>query len=330
MWIAAERRSGPIGNGRGRIWRGIGLLLLSLLTGCVSKPAAPEPSTSAAAPVKGVGIGELARRLGFTLVESGPYVAKLQSGANTLLVFPTPNGSVYLNGRLILQEPGIVSSAGQLVVPVGTEGRIRQHLPKPVNSPLLTPKPPLRKTYVGGRVVIDAGHGGKDPGTRAASGLQEKQVTLSVALDVARKLEERGVQVVLTRSRDVFIELDDRARLANSPQADLFVSIHADWNVSSWKQGHSILLAQGASPKAYRAASLISRRMVNAGSQCRVIRRDDRGLVVLRKTVSPAVLVELGFMSNPADTRLLSNPASRSMLAAAVADGIIDYLQQRS
>ncbi|MFS8544239.1 MAG: N-acetylmuramoyl-L-alanine amidase, partial [Limnochordales bacterium] len=87
----------------------------------------------------------------------------------------------------------------------------------------------VRPSQLGGRtVVVDAGHGGRDPGAIGPGGTQEKDVNLAIALQVARFLEQAGARVVLTRDRDVFVDLATRSRMANALGADAFVSIHAD------------------------------------------------------------------------------------------------------
>jgi N-acetylmuramoyl-L-alanine amidase len=90
------------------------------------------------------------------------------------------------------------------------------------------------------RVVIDAGHGGKDPGATSPRGLEEKRVTLEVATEVKRLLERAGVEVVMTRSADVFIPLSQRAHIANKNNADLFVSIHANASTSPSLSGFEL------------------------------------------------------------------------------------------
>jgi N-acetylmuramoyl-L-alanine amidase len=136
------------------------------------------------------------------------------------------------------------------------------------------------------------------------------------------------VSVLLTRSSDVFVELDDRARYANNYRADLFVAVHADYNPDRGKRGHSILLPQSGNPKTYEAARDVSGHMAAVGSPFHVIRTDDRGLIVLKRTNCPAILVELGFLSNPYDAAELRDAAFRERVAAAIADGIVAYLQQ--
>jgi len=94
-------------------------------------------------------------------------------------------------------------------------------------------------------VVLDPGHGGRDPGAIACNGLFEEDVVLPVALEVRRRLLERGVKVVMTRSDDRFVELDRRAEIADAAGADLFVSIHADWAPSRLANGHIAYVAGG-------------------------------------------------------------------------------------
>jgi N-acetylmuramoyl-L-alanine amidase len=182
---------------------------------------------------------------------------------------------------------------------------------------------------VRGRVIIDPGHGGKDPGTHAASGMIEKNLVLAVGRAAAERLRARGVDVHMTRSDDRFIELDDRAYSATQYRANVFVSIHADWNPSSGKRGHTVLLPQSYSPAASALGYAVSRSLVAAGWPSYGVRHDTRGLAVLRKTACPAVLVELGFLSNSADAAQLSSPAVQERLGQAIADGIADYLRGR-
>lgn len=187
--------------------------------------------------------------------------------------------------------------------------------------------PRVAPQKVTGRVVIDPGHGGKDPGAMITS-VQEKVINLAVGVAVAQQLKQQGVDVVMTRRTDVFIELADRAGMANEYGADLFVSIHSDFNPNPEKIGHSILLAQSGNPKAAVAAQLIDARMRAAGSPTCAVRRDDRGLVVLNRTTGPAILVELGFLSNRTEALRLRSADYQAALASGVAQGIVDYLSR--
>ena len=189
-----------------------------------------------------------------------------------------------------------------------------------------TPPPQQPPQIIRARVVIDPGHGGKDPGAQIPA-LNEANLNLAVSRAVAKRLSERGVTVVLTRSSDVFIELADRA--AAGSRADLFVSIHADFNPSPEKIGHSILLPQSGDQRATQAAQHIDRQMTTAGSPSHIVRMDTRGLLVLKQARCPAILVELGFLSNRTEAARLASPAYQQQLAQGIADGILNYLANR-
>ena len=101
-------------------------------------------------------------------------------------------------------------------------------------------KRPAKKKYGIKKIVIDPGHGGKDPGAVGKSGLYEKTVVLDVSKRLKNELEEQGIDVVMTRDTDVFIRLGERARIANRNKADLFVSVHANANRRSWINGFEV------------------------------------------------------------------------------------------
>jgi N-acetylmuramoyl-L-alanine amidase len=115
----------------------------------------------------------------------------------------------------------------------------------------LTPPPPLRKPEARRVVVLDAGHGGVDPGTISAGGVYEKEITLAMAQEMRRRLEASGrYTVLMTRDSDVFLSLGDRVRIAREAQADLFISIHADsLGERSHRGGTVYTLSQTASDK---------------------------------------------------------------------------------
>ena len=129
----------------------------------------------------------------------------------------------------------------------------------------------------------------------------------------------------MTRDSDRFIELEDRAAVANRNRADLFVSIHADSCQDSSLRGFTMYIARAASWSSNRAASAISRSMARTGLDSRGTRKADyRVLVHIR---CPAVLVELGYLSNPSDARPLKNKSFQNRLAQAIANGIVDFLR---
>lgn len=193
------------------------------------------------------------------------------------------------------------------------------------------------------RVVLDPGHGGKDPGAMA-NGLVEKHLTLDVAMRTAQILVQNGLEVLLTRKDDRFVELDERSRLAREVRADLFISIHFNAAEQPTVRGVEVyaMPVPGAPSTAGRA--IITTRFLGnrfdawntilayAILQELIHRLDttDRGLrrarfQVLRNLTMPAILVEGGFLSSPMDAKALRSTTYRAALAKAIAEGVLRY-----
>lgn len=173
------------------------------------------------------------------------------------------------------------------------------------------------------KVVIDAGHGGKDPGAPSVTGQWEKQFNLSVALKVQKLLEnEQRIRPYLTRSTDVFIELNDRAKLPNELQADLFISIHANRYTSNATGTETYY--NRADSKAF--ADVMHKNLVQAtGLPDRNVRQ--AGFLVIRKTTMPAVLLEAGYLSNSRDAKALFTESVQDRIAAGIVAGIKEQLK---
>ncbi|RJP36642.1 MAG: N-acetylmuramoyl-L-alanine amidase [Phycisphaerales bacterium] len=175
-------------------------------------------------------------------------------------------------------------------------------------------------------VVIDAGHGGNDPGTLGgvAPTAPEKDITLAISAQVATLLESQGVRVVLSRDSDVFVELDDRAALARRHQAGLFVSIHADAAENADASGATLYIRPDGDAASRRAADAIVSTFRLASIKCRGTARAEFRVLVGHKR--PAVLVECGYLTNADDARNLNDPHYQRTIAAAIAEGIIVFL----
>lgn len=178
------------------------------------------------------------------------------------------------------------------------------------------------------RVVLDPGHGGPDPGAVGIGGLRETDVVLDVGLQVAELLQNRGVQVLLTRTSEVDVDLPPRVALANRSGADLFVSLHA--NALSMDRpdvnGIETFYFQGG--RSYELAVSIQQQLmaVSPGTPDRGARPGR--FFVIRRTVMPSVLTEMGFVTGEIDAPRLADARFRQRLAAAVAKGILNYLGQ--
>ena len=219
------------------------------------------------------------------------------------------------------------------------------------------------------RIVIDAGHGGKDPGALGSAKVRESAVVLAIARELERELTRRGFEIVMTRKRDAFLTLEARTDIANRRDADLFLSIHANaaknrklagvetylldtrydrqtarvaarengTTIAQLSELHKILasLRLGNNERyAARYAELVQDSLV---SRLRKTYPDtvDLGVkrgpfLVLFQADMPAILVEVGFVSNAAEVRRLSNPAFARIAAEGIANGVTAYRDQQA
>ncbi|MBC7221694.1 N-acetylmuramoyl-L-alanine amidase [Candidatus Bipolaricaulota bacterium] len=172
-------------------------------------------------------------------------------------------------------------------------------------------------------VVVDAGHGGHDPGAVVA-GVQEKDINLALALLVQRKARGTGIRVVLTRTTDVYVDLVERVRMAEAIGAVLYVSIHANYHRDPKICGVETWVDTGAHAESLRLAESLQRAVVLAtGAADRGVRRQT---LYLRHTKLPAALVEVGYLSCPAEREKLLDQAYQERIAEGIVQGILNYL----
>jgi N-acetylmuramoyl-L-alanine amidase len=218
------------------------------------------------------------------------------------------------------------------------------------------------------RVVVDAGHGGKDTGAVGPHGVREKDLTLSIARKVAGRLKALGFTVTMTRRGDSFVSLDERTRIANEAHADLFVSIHCNaarkrklegvetWTLNVSSDRYAARLAAFENAEADRTVSDL--RMILADLATKANATDARDLAqavqaslmrtlrgrvgpvrdhgvkqalfyVLLGTHMPSILVETGFISNPAEEARLRSARFQEGAAEAIARGVKDFVDAR-
>jgi N-acetylmuramoyl-L-alanine amidase len=196
---------------------------------------------------------------------------------------------------------------------------------KPVPKPTL-PIPRPGSSLSGRTFIVDAGHGGRDPGAGAVgySNVPEKTLVLGIARDVETLIKGQGGRVIMTRSGDSFIDKEERAAMADRHNVDLLVSIHVDSNRDRSISGPSEYISRSASAMSRRIASSIHKRFLDVGIASRGVRQAD--FVVLAKHSRPAVLVESGYLTNATEARNLNMNGYRTRIAKAIVAGITDVL----
>ena len=214
-------------------------------------------------------------------------------------------------------------------------------------------------------IVIDAGHGGKDPGAQGHAGVKEKNIVFDVAKRVKGMLEEAGLKVIMTRDSDTFISLPQRTEITSKSNADLFVSIHANSNPVKKTQGIEVYYVRTsnhrdlqedqrtANEKIFtkqlnlkyspRLKGIISDMMYahktaeSAPLAQRIVRESssyvnapNRGartcrFFVVRNTLVPAVLIEIGYLTNRQEEAKLNTSTYRQKLAETISQSILKY-----
>jgi N-acetylmuramoyl-L-alanine amidase len=217
-----------------------------------------------------------------------------------------------------------------------------------VLDPILFPRASSMPRFT--TICIDAGHGGKDPGSLAGVA-QEKRLTLLLAQEVANELKSEGFKVVLTRKSDTFVEKPDRPAVANQKRAGLFVSLHYNSSDDTGVNGvetycltppgavstnaHGEGAPAGPAPaNAHDRENLLAAYYIQR-SVVREMGMKDRGLhrarfAVLKPLAMPGVLVEGGFLTNPVEMRHICDARYRQKMARAVVDGILAYAGARA
>jgi N-acetylmuramoyl-L-alanine amidase len=307
------------------------------------------PGVTAAAALQGAGQG---------LVKS--WVVEQTPAGAKLMMDIAPDAKVK---RRFLLPPADGVEHYRYVVDVGAmapgEVRLtRTTAPPKLRTQLIGQAPlPLKKV-----IVIDAGHGGQDPGAHGAAAF-EKDINLAAAKGLKARLERTGrYKVVLTRESDVYVPLESRVRVAQRADADLFISLHSDSGPEPGVRGASVYTLSDKATR--RSSQFVSREdwfmkaslagdrgvsdilldltqratrnrsgafaqmlVTNIEGKAPMLRRShrDAGFMVLLAPDVPAVLLEMGFVSNPDDEQLLADPVRRTALMNAVGDAIDDY-----
>lgn len=249
-------------------------------------------------------------------------VRVLQQNPTTVTILARPASGVRILGVQSLNGQSLLLQLARAGEPA--------RLPSTIGRPAVRPAPsPLPRTQGKPVVVIDPGHGGKDPGAIGIGGLRETDVVLDISNQVTAILQQQGVIVRMTRNNNTFVSLQGRVAYAERARANIFVSIHA--NAISLSRPDVNGLETYHAPGA-RLGSRLARTIHN--TILRNISMGSRGVraarfYVIRRSSMPAVLVETGFVTGRDDNPRLRNPAWRTRMAQSIAQGIMNYLSGR-
>ncbi len=232
----------------------------------------------------------------------------------------------YIDNRWVYLEPvGVVTATSPAVtipVPPPTSSR------PPIQEPITTPPINGDKRVV---VMIDPGHGGKDPGAIGLEGLREVDVILPVALQVAQILRKNGIEVKMTRNADYFVGLDERITMSRQSGATLFVSIHAN-SIDNRPDVNGLELYHYNIGKTF--AETVHRNVLEYVNKNGFFVADRRvrsaRFLVLRKSSIPAILVETGYLTSETEAARLRRDDYRKVMAEGIAQGIIQYVKDRN
>lgn len=197
------------------------------------------------------------------------------------------------------------------------------------DSPVVDEQPDFNIS--GGKViVVDAGHGGSDPGALGYSSsgkvvARESEINLSIALLLGKKLEQSGIKVVYTRDSDEYIKLQERSELANNIECDLFVSIHCNSIENSSVNGTQVYYHPASEIGTVLAENIYDNIVEKTGLSPKKTQNGSH-LYVIRTTASPAVLVETAFISNESDRNYLLSSSGQETLAESIYQGIMETM----
>jgi stage II sporulation protein D len=186
-------------------------------------------------------------------------------------------------------------------------------------------KPTSAKPLKGKTIVVDPGHGG-DSGSSGPMGLSEGYVNLEIARALAEGLSSEGARVYLTRDRNEFVSLAERVRISNEYRPDITISIHQN-SFADDRMGGTETFYYPGDDEGKKLSEFIHRELISE-LKLKNLGVKEADLYILRETNNPSVLINLAFLSNPEEERLLSEPEFRQRAAKAIISGIIAYYQE--
>lgn len=257
-------------------------------------------------------------------------------GLNIIL----PSSNTELNEGSIMIKDDLIDEIG--IVKKGDTKEISIRFKKDINYTLLSKEIDNNISFsiennkdlkpINKLIVIDAGHGGKDPGAVSPNKKNEKDFNLKVSQMFNEELKKLGYNTIMTRDKDVFIDLSERSRIANDNHADIFVSIHANAHGNGSIDGVQMLYCPATDSKVKSgdqfpfAEIMMNELLKGTGAYDRkIIKRPN--LVVLKGTKMPAVLVEAGFLTNSKEEELLFTESYQKKIVDSLVSGVVKYFE---
>ncbi|MFC7060739.1 N-acetylmuramoyl-L-alanine amidase [Halobacillus seohaensis] len=194
------------------------------------------------------------------------------------------------------------------------EGKSSKHTPTPVSS----------GSFKGKTIVVDAGHGGFDPGAIGRSGTYEKTLTLQTAQKLKSTLEKNGANVVMTRSNDSYLSLSARTSLSNSSKGDVFISLHYNSSPPSIKASGMNTYFHSSNTRSL-ASNIQSAATQATGQRDRGIKKGN--FHVIRNNNKPSVLIELGFISNLNEEKIVKEASYQKKVSHGITNGLVQYFK---
>ncbi len=329
---------------------------MMVLHGC----AAPRPSLPP--PVTGIALNDVCNRYNVTWQWDGvTQVVILEYKGSKAKALVGSNLVMFGKERIQLSVP-VKRVNSTIYVPEDFESKVLERFgirPGPPGIAVSWSRLKVRT------VVIDPGHGGRDPGAKGVSGSLEKNVVLDISKRIKSILENVGIKVIMTRHRDEYVTLEERTEMASKTDADLFLSVHANANPVSSIQGMEVYVVKTRNKQdleeeqrnknekifvkrmSPRDPSLVKGIITDMMYQSKVAQSallaqamasqasayadtSNRGVrpcrfFVVRNTLIPAVLVEVGFLTNRSEEKKLKSSVYRQRMAEAIARSVVRY-----
>ena len=331
------------------------VILVFTIGGCVTAPTQSTVSSQ-----KEITLKDVCKRNGvFWQWDSVAQVATLEYRGAKAEVLVGSDLVIVNNERVTLNAPVRVARS-TVIVPADFQSKVISRLRQKMTVQKGHGITKIRE------IIIDAGHGGKDPGAIGRSGEHEKKIVLDISKRLKRILQDKGIKVIMTREGDQFISLQKRTEIASRSKADLFVSIHANSSPSRGIHGLEIYTAkhlkfnernadqrkinqrltfshlamEQGRPELNRIVSdmMYTHKQAQAEALAKQVAKKtakslktkNRGekksrFFVVKNTLIPAVLIEVGFLTNPKESKLLQTGTYRQRVARGIAESILDY-----